>query len=33
VEGVEKADHPSDGELLEFARRYIKAADRMRPQT
>ena len=33
VEGVEKADHPSDGELLDFARRYVKAADRMRPQT
>ena len=33
IEGVEKADHPSDGELLDFARRYVKAADRMRPQT
>jgi len=33
VEGVEKADHPSDGELLDFARRYVKAADHMRPQT
>jgi stalled ribosome rescue protein Dom34 len=32
VEGVEKADHPSDGELLEFARRYVKAADHMKPQ-
>jgi len=31
VEGVEKADHPSDGELLDHARRYAKAADRMRP--
>jgi stalled ribosome rescue protein Dom34 len=31
VEGVEKADHPSDGELLEFARRTLKAADRMKP--
>ena len=31
VEGVEKADHPTDGELLDFARRYAKAADRMRP--
>ena len=30
IEGVEKADHPSDGELLDFARRYVKAADRMR---
>ena len=32
VEGVEKADHPSDGELLDFARRYVKAADHMKPQ-
>jgi stalled ribosome rescue protein Dom34 len=32
VEGVEAADHPGDGELLDFARRYAKAADRMRPQ-
>jgi hypothetical protein len=32
VEGVEKADHPSDGELLDFARRYVKAADHMRSQ-
>ena len=31
VEGVEKADHPTDGELLDFARRNVKAADRMRP--
>jgi hypothetical protein len=29
---VEKADHPTDGELLDFARRYVKAADHMRPQ-
>jgi stalled ribosome rescue protein Dom34 len=32
VEGVEKADHPTDGELLDLARRYVKAADHMRPQ-
>ena len=31
VEGVERVDHPTDGELLDFARRYFKAADRMRP--
>ncbi len=30
VEGVESADHPTDGELLDYARRYVKAADRMR---
>jgi stalled ribosome rescue protein Dom34 len=32
VEGVETADHPTDGELLDFARRYVKAADHMQPQ-
>ncbi len=31
VEGIEKADHPTDGQLIDFARRYAKAADRMRP--
>jgi stalled ribosome rescue protein Dom34 len=31
VEGVESADHPTDGELLDHARRFVKAADRMRP--
>jgi stalled ribosome rescue protein Dom34 len=31
VEGVESMDHPTDGELLDAARRYVKAADRMRP--
>jgi stalled ribosome rescue protein Dom34 len=29
--GVEKADHPTDGELVDHARRFVKAADRMRP--
>jgi stalled ribosome rescue protein Dom34 len=33
IEGVESSDHPTDGELLDYARRYVKAADRMRPQT
>jgi stalled ribosome rescue protein Dom34 len=33
VEGVEKADHPTDGELVDHARRFVKAAGRMRPQT
>lgn len=32
VEGVESADHPTDGELLDHARRFLKAEDRMRPQ-
>ena len=31
IEGVESSDHPTDGELLDYARRYVKAADRMRP--
>ncbi len=32
IEGVESADHPSDGQLVAHARRFVKAADRMRPQ-
>ena len=32
IEGVESSDHPTDGELLAYARRYVKAADRLRPQ-
>jgi stalled ribosome rescue protein Dom34 len=27
---VETVDHPSDGQLLAYARKYFKAADRMR---
>jgi hypothetical protein len=30
--GVEAMDHPTDGELLDHARRFFKAADRMMPQ-
>ena len=33
AEAVESADHPTDGELLDHARRFVKAADRLRPQT
>jgi hypothetical protein len=33
VEGIEPLDHPTDGELLAYARNYLKSADRMRPQT
>ena len=33
VEGVESADHPTDDELVAHARRFVKSADRMRPQT
>ena len=29
VKGVETADHPTDGQLLELARRFFRAADRM----
>jgi stalled ribosome rescue protein Dom34 len=32
IEGVESADHPSDQELVAYARRYLKSADLMRPQ-
>lgn len=32
VEGVESADHPTDGELVAHARRFLKAADRPRPE-
>lgn len=30
VVGVESADHPSDGELLTFARKYFKRIDALR---
>ena len=30
IYGVETLDHPSEGELLKFARSYFTAADRMR---
>jgi hypothetical protein len=30
--GVETVDHPSDGQLLDYARRYFKAADLLTPQ-
>jgi hypothetical protein len=32
IEGVESADHPSDQELVAYARRFLKSADLMRPQ-
>jgi hypothetical protein len=32
IAGVETVDHPSDGALLDHARRYFKAADLMSPQ-
>lgn len=30
--GVESADHPTDGQVVAYARKYFAAADRMRPQ-
>jgi hypothetical protein len=32
VVAVEALDHPSEGQLLAFARQYFRAADRMMPQ-
>jgi stalled ribosome rescue protein Dom34 len=32
IEGVETVDHPTDDELLAYARRYVKSADFKRPQ-
>ena len=32
IAGVETVDHPSDGELVSYARHYLKAADRMHAQ-
>lgn len=31
VIGVETVDHPSDAQLIAYARKYFNAADRMRP--
>jgi stalled ribosome rescue protein Dom34 len=33
VVSVETVDHPTDGELLKFARHHFVADDRMRPQS
>jgi hypothetical protein len=33
VVSLETVDHPTDGELLKFARRHFDADDRMRSQT
>ncbi|MBI1213375.1 MAG: translational machinery protein [Alphaproteobacteria bacterium] len=32
VVGIENADHPSDGEVVNYARKYFRAKDRMQPQ-
>jgi stalled ribosome rescue protein Dom34 len=29
IVGVERVDHPSDGQILQLARKYFKAADRL----
>ena len=31
--GVETVDHPTDGQLVDHARRFFKAVDRMRPNS
>jgi stalled ribosome rescue protein Dom34 len=31
--GIEAADHPSDGQLLDHARRFFRAADRLQPNS
>jgi stalled ribosome rescue protein Dom34 len=33
IAAVETVDHPSDGALVAYARKYFKAADLMHPQT
>ncbi len=30
--GVETVDHPSDGQIVAYARKFFKSADSMRPQ-
>lgn len=32
IVGVKTVDHPTDAQLVTYARKYIKAADRMLPQ-
>ena len=32
IAGVETVDHPSDGALVAYAKRYFKTADHMKPQ-
>ena len=32
IAGIETVDHPSDGALVAYAKRYFKAADHMTPQ-
>jgi stalled ribosome rescue protein Dom34 len=32
IKGVETVDHPSDGQLVAYARKYFSTSDRMQPQ-
>jgi hypothetical protein len=32
VAGVETINHPSDGALVAYAKKYLRASDRMRPR-
>jgi hypothetical protein len=32
IVGVETVDHPSDAQVVAYARKYFNAADRMQPQ-
>jgi hypothetical protein len=32
ITGVESADHPTDAQIVAYARTYFKATDRMTPQ-
>lgn len=32
IAGVETVDHPSDGQLIAYAKRYLTATDRLAPQ-
>jgi len=31
IAGVETVDHPTDAQLVAYARKYLKAADRLAP--
>ena len=33
IVGVETVDHPTDGQLIAYVRKYFRAADKMRPIT
>jgi stalled ribosome rescue protein Dom34 len=33
IAGVETVDHPSDAQLIAYAKKYLRATDRMQPQS